>query len=72
MHLEHQSEKSVNTDIVTYRLKIPQRSYMATVELKEHKLLRPKLKEELRQRRSGWVGLGGDQNWMEASGDLEP
>lgn len=34
-------------------------------------MLRSKLKEELRQGLSSWVRLGGDQNWMKASGDLK-
>lgn len=62
--------KSVSAEPVTYRLKIPQHNYEAIVELKEHKVLRSKLKEELRQRLTSWVGLSGDENWMEASGDL--
>lgn len=57
---------------VTYRLKIPEHSDIAIVELKEHKLLRSKLKEELRQRLSSWVGLSGDDNWLKARSNLYP
>lgn len=63
-------EKGLNAETVTYRLKISQRNYLTIVELKEHKVLRSKLKEELRQRLSSWVGLSGDENWREASGNL--
>lgn len=62
----------MSTETVTYRLEIPQHSYVAIVELKEHKVLRSKLQEELRQRLASWVGLSGDENWMEAGGDLQP
>lgn len=58
-------------ETVTYRLEIPQCNYLPIVELEEEVVFRPELKEELRQRLSGWVGLGGDQNWMEAGGDLK-
>lgn len=58
-------------ETVTYRLEIPQCDNLSIVELKKQVLFRSELKEELRQRLPGWVGLGGHQYWMEAGSDLK-
>lgn len=58
-------------EAVTYRLEIPQCNYLPIVELEKQEVFRPELKEELGQRLSCWVGLGGHQHWLEAGGDFK-
>lgn len=42
---------------LTYWLEIPERNYLTIVELEKQEVIRAELKEELRQRLMGWVGL---------------
>ena len=57
--------------MATYGLEVPQRHHLVVFELQEQVVLGSQLKEELRERGMGCVGLGGSEDRLEARGQLQ-